>query len=141
MRSIDSAECKHGHSLFHPAPCPLCEAEPFAEVSPRQSLYYEAHVTVEPIFDGPQLTLFTSLCKARQFLPAKLLMQRRATDTPERSSKDSFCTGRGTDRADLTDRMVELIQSLRVNGFKVWRYKIEDTLLDSRHSDVLGLLG
>lgn len=33
--------------------------------------------------------------------------------------------------------MLRLLQDLTTEGFQVWRYKIEDALLDSRHDDML----
>lgn len=103
------------------------------------SLYYECHVTVEPVF-AERLEKFAEVCATENFHVAKLLMQKRETDTPERSAKDSFCTGHSQDYADIEDRMLGLIIKLRNAGFQVWRYKIEDCVLDSRKKDVYGLL-
>lgn len=103
------------------------------------SLYYECHVTIEPVF-GERLDEFSELCGEHNFHVAKLLMQKRAEDTPERSAKDSFCTGHSQVYEDIFDRMVGLIYRLREHNFQVWRYKIEDCVLDSRKVDVLGLL-
>jgi hypothetical protein len=36
--------------------------------------------------------------------------------------------------------MVALITDLKAADFKVWRYKIEDTICDSRSEDVLKIL-
>lgn len=104
------------------------------------SFYYEAHVTVEPVFDDA-LEEFKRIAAAHQFRVADLLMQKRAEDTPERSKYDTFCTGRATDYVVLLNLMVSMIRQLKLQGFKVWRYKIEDTLFDSRHEDTLHLLG
>jgi hypothetical protein len=67
-------------------------------------------------------------------------MQKRAEDTPERSAKDSFCTGHSQDYKEIEERMIKLVEALQRWGFEVWRYKIEDCVLDSRKSDSLGLL-
>jgi hypothetical protein len=105
-----------------------------------QSLYYEAHVTVEPLF-GDKLDIFKKICREKGFTVADLLMQRRKEDTPERSKNDSFCTGRSPTFGELKTRMVEVIETLKANQIKVWRYKIEDTLLDSKiQPDPLGIL-
>lgn len=104
------------------------------------SLYYECHITIEPVFDD-RLKYFKQLCRDYHFRVADLLMQKRQLDLPTRSQYDTFCTGRHIDKQVLMDRMVELIQLLSEQGFDVWRYKIEDTLIDSKHTDSLKLLG
>ena len=101
--------------------------------------YYEAHVTIEPVFDdlreGANVT-------ARQygFKLANLLMQKRSVDAPERSKCDTFMTSHDSNLENITNRTKNLVCALQVAGFNVWRYKIEDTVLDSRISDVLELL-
>lgn len=104
-----------------------------------KSLYYECHVTIEPVF-GERLENFQAVCETENFHVAKLLMQKRAEDTPERSAKDSFCTGHSQDYGDIYTRMINLIHRLQEHGFQVWRYKIEDCVLDSRKEDSLCLL-
>lgn len=102
-------------------------------------LYFEAHITVEPLF-GAALLRFKQLAEARGFSVADLLMQKRASDTPQRSAKDSFCTGRSQSATALADRAIALVKDLEAAGITVWRYKIEDTLLDSKVEDVFGIL-
>ena len=99
------------------------------------SLYYECHITVAPVF-GANLEQFKAICEPHGFKVAKLLMQKDLSD----SKKDSFCTGHSQSYLDLYSRMYELILTLKAAGFVVWRYKIEDCMLDSRHYDSLGLL-
>jgi MazG nucleotide pyrophosphohydrolase domain len=96
--------------------------------------YYEAHVTVEPVFED-RLELFKIICHDYKFRVANLLMQKRKGDTEERSKNDSFCTGRGISYTDTKKRMLALVERLEKEGFTVWRYKIESTLLDSRYDD------
>lgn len=96
--------------------------------------YYEAHVTVEPVFEN-DLERFKVICHDYKFRVANLLMQKRREDSEERSKNDSFCTGRGISFTDIEKRMLALVQRLQKEGFKVWRYKIESTLLDSRYDD------
>ncbi len=98
--------------------------------------YYEAHITTEPVFEERR-EAFVAICKKHDFHVAELLMQRKRKDTPNRSSKDAFCTGRSISYSDLEDRMRGLIDELKTCQFAVWRYKIESTLLDSRHDDSL----
>jgi hypothetical protein len=96
--------------------------------------YYEAHVTVEPVFED-KLQTFKVICHDYKFRVANLLMQKRKEDTEERSKNDSFCTGRGISYTDIKKRMLALVERLEKEGFTVWRYKIESTLLDSRYDD------
>lgn len=98
------------------------------------SLYFESHITVEPVFEE-RLEQFVMLCKQQNFQVAKLLMQKRASDNPERSKNDSFCTGYSQSIDDLQERMVKLLSSLKENNFQIWRFKIENIVLDSRHDD------
>ena len=103
------------------------------------SLYFEAHVTIEPVFDD-RLTRFKEVCGWHGFRAAELLMKKRSTDLPERSQHDSFCTGRDQIYELLERRLRMLVQDLRREGFQVWRYKIEDTIIDSRHDDILHMI-
>lgn len=99
------------------------------------SYYYESHVTIKPVFDQGRVALLKELCETNEFRIADLFMQKRAEDTPERSKFDTFCSGRDTDLASLTTRMLSLVTSCRAMGFTVWRYKIEDVILDSKIDD------
>ncbi len=96
--------------------------------------YYEAHVTIEPVFDE-RLELFKWTCDQFGFKVAKLLMQKRADAKPETSKKDSFCTGHDKDGQSLLNRMRCLVVSLREAKFEVLRYKIEAVVFDSRSGD------
>lgn len=102
-------------------------------------LYLECHITIEPVFDD-RLEHVKSIAENNNFKVAALLMQKRETDTAERSKYDTFMTGHSKTLADIQQRMVKCITDLKNAGFKVWRYKIEDTIMDSRSYDELGLL-
>jgi hypothetical protein len=108
-------------------------------MSVTSALYYEAHVTIEPVFDA-RLAEAKAIAEPFQFRVADLLMKKREADTEERSKHDTFMTGHGKRYDDIEGRLVGLIQALDQGGFKVWRYKIEDTILDSRIDDRLDLL-
>lgn len=101
--------------------------------------YFEAHVTIEPVFDE-KLELASELAKNSKFKIASLLMQKREADTPTRSMYDTFMTGHSKDLQDIQSRIKTLVEALRANGYVVWRYKIEDTVMDSRINDTLGIL-
>ena len=98
------------------------------------SLYYESHVTIEPVFDT-RLEQLKFLCELHGFRVADLLMQKRSEDTPERSRFDTFCSSRSVDLPVLESRMFGLVSACLAAGFKVWRYKIEDVILDSKVDD------
>lgn len=98
------------------------------------SLYYESHITIEPVF-GEDLERLRSICQHFGFHIAELLMQKRLHDTPERSRFDTFCSSRSVDLPVLKERMLGLVSCCQGAGFKVWRYKIEDVILDSRIDD------
>lgn len=102
-------------------------------------LYYECHITIEPVFDDRFLNA-KDIANSHGFRIADLLMKKRCEDTEVRSKHDTFMTGRSKNYKDLHDRMVACIVDLKENEFQVWRYKIEDTLLDSKFEDNLKLL-
>lgn len=97
-------------------------------------LYYEAHVTIDPVFDA-QRELAAFLAKDWQFRLAKLYMDKGVPN-----QKDTFMTGHGMELNDIKMRTINLVGSLKRHGFNVRRYKIEDTILDSRTNDELRLL-
>lgn len=101
--------------------------------------YYEAHVTIEPVFDDrlEELARIASTCG---FRVADLLMKKRKDATPVRSDCDTFCTSRHEDLAMIELRTSTVVRRLTAAGFIVWRYKIEDTIIDSRHDDVFCLI-
>ena len=112
----------------------LEEATKKVEGRMRDKHYYEAHVTIEPVF-GEQLAALKKSAAEFGFRVADLLMQKRPENKPERSQNDTFCTARSISYSDLETRMFGLVTKLKESGFVIWRYKIESTLLDSRYDD------
>jgi hypothetical protein len=96
-----------------------------------EPLYYESHVTIEPVFDD-RLEELRTIARGYKFYVADLLMRKRAADSERRSAKDSFATSRDHSRVALELRMRHFIDSLRGHGFQVWRAKIEAALYDER---------
>lgn len=94
-------------------------------------LYYECHITIEPLSEElmPEVR---QVAEQFGFKIARLLLQRREEDTLERSKYDTFMTAKGKNYEDLEARMYGCVQELQMFGYKVWRYKIEDTILDVR---------
>jgi len=94
-------------------------------------IYYESHVTVEPCF-GDELKTFNQISGQFGFRVADLFLQKDRTVTPERSNKDSFCTGKDKNYEDLKLRMDCLVTKLEKYNIQVWRAKIEAILYDER---------
>ena len=101
-------------------------------------LYLEAHITFEPVF-GDDLARLTRIAERNGFKVADLLMQKRLTDSAERSKYDTFMTGHGQDMLEMLNRTMCLVSEAKDAGFKIWRYKIEKAVIDSRHDDLLEL--
>ena len=92
-------------------------------------LYFEAHITVEPL-SGDDLNHFKMVSEIYGFKAADLYMVKDREGTPERSNKDTFTTARSDDLQDILERTQNLVWKLQLDGIKVWRWKIEDTLID-----------
>jgi hypothetical protein len=104
----------------------------------QNSLYYESHITIEPVFEA-RLELFKSIAKKHNFRVAELLMVKQNKPSGP-SQTDSFCTSRSKDYSKIVNDTYAMVQDLQLSGFDVWRYKIEDTLLDSKIEDKWKLL-
>jgi hypothetical protein len=100
-------------------------------VRPPAPIYYEAHVTLEPVF-GERLDELTEIAKKHKFRVAELLLKKRADATPERSAEDAFLTGRDVTYSGIYHSMIDVVNDLKRAGFAVWRAKIEAALLDTR---------
>lgn len=92
-------------------------------------LYFECHITVEPVF-GERLDHLKNIVSKYDFRVAELLMKKRSSDTEFRSCYDTFCTGTSTLYDVLLARTQGVINELEAEKFQIWRYKIENTLLD-----------
>lgn len=101
-------------------------------------LYYECHVTIEPLFDEA-LEQASVIAKKHKFKVADLLMKKRKSDSEERSKYDTFMSSRSQDKNDIQSRMIDLIAELKANNIKLWRYKIEEVTIDSNIDDYFGL--
>jgi hypothetical protein len=97
--------------------------------------YYEAHVTIDPV-EGEERMSFETCCRCHGFRPADLLMTKSAGKL-EPWDGDAFCTARHEDYVTIVNMTRYLVERLMDCGFKVRRFKIEDTLLDSRLGDGL----
>jgi hypothetical protein len=103
-----------------------------------EQLYLEAHVTISPVHDEEREKA-AAIARAHGFKLAHLVMLKRGPDVP--SQRDTFMTSHGKNIDDLAARTKQVVQQLRTYGFKVWRYKIESCVLDSRQQgDTWGVL-
>jgi len=103
-------------------------------------LYYEAHVTIDPVFDERREHA-SAIAMTYGFRLAKLIMRKQEATAEQPAKDDTFMTGHGVELSMITRRLVKLVEHLKERGFVVRRYKIEDTIMDSRQADELGLLG
>ncbi len=102
-------------------------------------LYYESHITIDPVFDDAR-EMASELAKQYKFKLATLIMRKREADEEKPAEDDTFMTGHSKDYQDISARTRGLVELLQTNGYQVRRYKIEDTLVDSRSNDEWGLL-
>jgi len=101
----------------------------------KSKLYYESHITIDPVLDEYDLNRLKKLVKPFGFRVAKLVMLKGADH-----KKDSFMTARRTDWHAIYQNTKWAVNQLRIEGFNVRRYKIEDTLLDSNIEDEMKVL-
>ena len=100
-------------------------------------LYFESHVTVDPL-KGLDLYRFKRVCDEYGFRVADLVMIKKGKD--KKSERDSFCTTRGKNFVNIELRTMNLVNACKRQGIKVRRYKIENTLVDSKINDEYGLI-
>lgn len=93
-------------------------------------IYYEAHVTVEPCF-GERLEALNKLVAHSGFRVANLVMLGK--NYP--NQKDSFISGRDPTAEMMTVRVFDLVKRLVLEGFQVYRFKIEATLFDTKRHE------
>lgn len=106
-----------------------------------QDLYLEAHVTIAPVFDMER-EMADIIARKYNFKLAHLVMlKKQPGDTDKPSQRDTFMTGHSKNIDELAIRTRRLVQALRAEAFKVWRYKIESCVIDSRQQgDTWGVL-
>ena len=94
-------------------------------------LYYEAHITVAAKTPDkwPQ---FTAWAEANELRASKF-----DVDDVDQYHGAWFLSGRDTELNSIKERIGAAVQSLQKSGYMVMRWKIEDTVLDSKHGDTL----
>lgn len=89
-------------------------------------LYFEAHVTTDPVPDD-QTDLLARIARDHSFRVAALYMKK---GTGLRSRLDDFMTTRCTNYEAILGRCHGVVAALTNAGIPVRRWKIENTLLD-----------
>ena len=103
------------------------------------TLYYEVHVTIDPIAEQ-RVKVLRSVADAFGYRLAKLIMRKEGgRDVPH--TDDMFLTTRGIEYEEVEENLTNFVRALQTANFKVRRYKIEDTLVDSAQQDTLKLIG
>ncbi len=98
-------------------------------------LYYEAHITVKPNLEIIPLHdwhTFREWAEAHDFRASRF-------DVDEVDHYDGawFLSNRSTNLEEMKDRINYAVNILTQCNYKVLRWKIEDTLLDSKYGDTL----
>jgi hypothetical protein len=98
------------------------------------TLYYEMHVTIEFPETEALFNKAKFIAIANGYHVGDLLLMKHEI---ERSRKDMFFTSRAGSQCAAEQSIKLLCEQLRAAGFTVLRYKIEDTVVDSRIEDRL----
>ena len=95
---------------------------------------YETHVTIEPVLNENSMAILKEIAKQHGFKVAELLMVKEDGKTMQ-SKLDSFLTGHDKTYPGAHESMISLVHALKAGKFKVWRYKIECIILDSKYQN------
>lgn len=94
-------------------------------------LYFEAHITLTPLTPEDQ-SLLTDLLGADT-----LWRQASFSQETKEHRASAFITCRHRSLTEIKSAVRLRVSQLQLLGLEVTRWKIEDTLLDSRHGDEL----
>jgi hypothetical protein len=96
-------------------------------------LYFEAHITVDrPELKSDKWNIFFLIGMREDWKCSKF-----DQDDVDGYHDKWFMSARDTDFEQLKTCMKDTIQKLTSHGFNVIRWKIEDTVLDSKYGDTL----
>lgn len=101
----------------------------------RSRLYYEAHIN----FDHPNDLQRTIVDEIARTVTTSMVQWRQATfEMHKEGVPTGFLTGRSISLVEMRASLTEVLGLIkRHTSLIVLRYKIEDTLLDSKHGDTL----
>src|SRR6478736_199900 len=96
-------------------------------------LYYEAHINF-PHPTEEQAEKVREICSRQMFWKmATFEMHKDQVPT-------GFCTGRNRVKEEIQAEVLQVITEMEAAGIEVLRWKIEDTVLDSKYGDSLSML-
>lgn len=99
-------------------------------VSDKARLYYEAHITIDPAAaDELENGLVGKALREAGWRVSTFLMRG------EGPRANAFISCRDESLTRIKERTAVATEYLDARGFPVLRWKIEDTLLDSKHGD------
>lgn len=96
----------------------------------QEQFYLESHITISPVFDDERERC-RKIATAYGFKLAHLVMLKDQGPLLP-SQRDTFMTAHGKNIDELAARTRDLVHALADANFKVWRYKIESCVIDSR---------
>jgi len=99
-------------------------------MEPTTELYFESHITIEPLSDAKQGDIMP-IVNTYEFRIADLIMRNGRPHM-----ENMFVSARSEDYKDICTRTKHVVNALQCKGIKVLRYKVENTLLDSRKHDI-----
>jgi hypothetical protein len=97
----------------------------------KAKLYFESHITVERA-DLSRWQTFESISWVKDWKPSRF-----DQDDVDGYHDKWFLSARDQDLETLKGRIKDTIDSLTSVGFEVIRWKIEDTVMDSKYGDTL----
>lgn len=83
--------------------------------------------------------LLKEIAKKHKFKVDDLLMENE-NKILRKDQNGIFMTSHSQDFEDIKNRMIDIIFELNTKRFIIWRYKIENVVLDSKYKDTFNLL-
>lgn len=94
----------------------------------RSRLYYEAHITIEPVQRGTiHWDNLNDIASEKKWHVSRFTLE----------DKGDFVSYRSEQLRDICEAVADMARTLERCGFTVLRWKIEDTLFDSKRGDEL----
>ncbi len=98
-------------------------------------LYYEAHITLEKgafTLTTEAEHILEKICEENDLRPSTFLLLK-----PEDPEPHAFVSCRDKSLRSICEKVRKAVRELNREGFKVKRWKVEDTVLDSNRGDEL----
>lgn len=102
-------------------------------------LYYECHITIEPVFED-RLIQLQEVASTHSFKVANLILRKSHSDPGIPAQDDTFCSAKSDNLETLRAQMLLMLENLMAFGYKILRYKIESIVIDSKKEDCYGFL-